>query len=312
MKDPSTGKRIARLNPQDQWIVHDVPDLRIVDDALWEHAHRRLESIREQPGNRKARETQFWLKRRPRHLLTGLIVCGCCGAPYVAAGRDYLACGHARRHGTCVNRRGIPRATLESLILEALKQNLLQPEYVQEFIREFHAEFNRLSRENEATAELKRRQLDTIGRKLDGLVDAIAEGLRTPGLKAKLEELEAAKSHLEAEIAKAPAPSVRLHPSLAEMYRRKVEGLHDALNEPASRTEAIEVLRTLVDRVVLRPLEKGMEVELIGEIANMVALGADLAENAKAAPDGTAVPSTFRSSVKVVAGAGFEPATFRL
>jgi hypothetical protein len=35
-------------------------------------------------------------------------------------------------------------------------------------------------------------------------------------------------------------------------------------------------------------------------------------DNKKAAPGGTAVRDAFRRSVKVVAGAGFEPATFRL
>ena len=55
-----------------------------------------------------------------------------------------------------------------------------------------------------------------------------------------------------------------------------------------------------------------MDADLqIGEIANMVALGAEGGRK-KAAPKGAAVPDTFRSSVKVVAGAGFEPATFRL
>jgi hypothetical protein len=35
-KDPATRKRVARLNPEKAWIVHSVPGLRIVDDALWE------------------------------------------------------------------------------------------------------------------------------------------------------------------------------------------------------------------------------------------------------------------------------------
>ncbi|MFC3614535.1 hypothetical protein ACFORG_12240 [Lutimaribacter marinistellae] len=41
---------------------------------------------------------------------------------------------------------------------------------------------------------------DAAARKLDGLYDALAEGLRTPGLKAKLEELEAKIAHLDAKL----------------------------------------------------------------------------------------------------------------
>lgn len=36
VKNPATGKRVSRLNPPEQWIVTDVPELRIVDDALWQ------------------------------------------------------------------------------------------------------------------------------------------------------------------------------------------------------------------------------------------------------------------------------------
>jgi len=33
VKDPSTGKRVSRINPESEWIITEVPDLRIVDDA---------------------------------------------------------------------------------------------------------------------------------------------------------------------------------------------------------------------------------------------------------------------------------------
>ena len=54
----------------------------------------------------------------------------------------------------------------------------------------------------------------------------------------------------------------------------------------------------------MRPTGKGrFEVELVGEIANMVALS----------PGGeTAQKEPYRSSVKVVAGEGFEPPTLGL
>ena len=35
VKDPHTGRRQARLNPETKWIVENVPHLRIVDDQLW-------------------------------------------------------------------------------------------------------------------------------------------------------------------------------------------------------------------------------------------------------------------------------------
>jgi site-specific DNA recombinase len=57
------------------------------------------------------------------------------------------------------------------------------------------------------------------------------------------------------------APPVRLHPNLAQVYRRQVERLQDTLNEPEIRDEAIEVLRGLVERVIIGPDDNGLEVE---------------------------------------------------
>ena len=74
----------------------------------------------------------------------------------------------------------------------------MAPELVETFVAEFHAEVNRLNREREHAQEARHRELDEVSRKLDGLIEAIAEGLRSPGLQAKLEELELRKQSIEA------------------------------------------------------------------------------------------------------------------
>lgn len=38
IKDPTTGKRVSRINPREKWITAEVLALRIVDDALWQAA----------------------------------------------------------------------------------------------------------------------------------------------------------------------------------------------------------------------------------------------------------------------------------
>ena len=67
--------------------------------------------------------------------------------------------------------------------------------------------------------------------------------------------------------------------------------------------EALEILRSMIECVRVKTAENGVEIELIGEIANMVRLSAG-SEGLEKEP--------YRSSVKVVAGVGFEPTTFRL
>ena len=127
---------------------------------------------------------------------------------------------------------------------------------------------------------------------MHSLIEAIAEGFRAPGLQVKLDELEQHKLKLESEIASAPAAAPRLHPNT--IYRKKVGSLQQALSDPETRSEAIEILRGLIERVAVSAAEGGFTIELVGEIANMVELSSG--------PEGRKV-GPYRSSVKVVAGA---------
>ena len=196
------------------------------------------------------------------------------------------------------------RSPLEELILNGLRQRLMAPEMVEEFVTAYHEEINRHRREQTAARTGKERELAEVRRKLDGLIDAIAEGIRGPGLQQKLDDLEARKAALEQELAADPPPPVRLHPNLAQVYRGKVERLHEALADPGLRDEALGILRGLIERVVIHPAEDGLQVEIAGEIVKMIELGLDAKQ--------AALPKEAACSVKVVAGAGFEPATFRL
>ena len=304
VKDPRTGKRVARPNPRAQWEIVPVPDLRIVSDELWNAVKARQTAIRESEGVRKVRASRFWEHRRAQHLLTGLVYCGSCGSRLAAVGRDYLACSAARGRGTCANRASLRRGPLEELILDSLRQRLMAPELVEEFVAAFHEEVNRLRRDETAARAGKERELGEVRRKLDGLIEALAEGYRAPGLQQRLDELDARKTALERALAADPPPPVRLHPNLGQLYRRQVEHLHEALDDPTLRDEALEVLRGLVERVVLHPTADGLQVEIVGEIVRMVELGLDAKQ--------AALGEEAACSVKVVAGAGFEPATFRL
>ena len=152
-KDPSTGRRVSRINPCEDWVYRDVPHLRILDDNLWNSVQTRLGAIRNSDRVANARATKFWTRRRPQHLLTGRAVCGVCGGPTAPIGKDYIACSTARRQGTCTNRASIRRSEIESWILEALRHQLMAPELVSEFVRAFNDEINRTSRDRDRQRE---------------------------------------------------------------------------------------------------------------------------------------------------------------
>ena len=83
IKEPSnTGNRLARLNPESGWEFHEVPKLRIVEDALWSSVKERQASLPNRARGRKFRYERLVDRRRPRHLLSGLVRCGCCSGGY--------------------------------------------------------------------------------------------------------------------------------------------------------------------------------------------------------------------------------------
>jgi site-specific DNA recombinase len=301
-KDPSTGRRVSRINPCGDWVFRDVPELRILDDNLWNCVQTRLGAIRNSDRVVNARATKFWTRRRPQHLLTGRAVCGVCGGPAAPIGKDYIACSTARRQGTCTNRASIRRSEIERWIVEALRHQLMAPDLVSEFVRTFNDEINRTSRDRDHRREGLQREQKDLERRIDTLLDAFASGaLKGPSVQTKLETLEARQGEVAKGLAGLLDEPVRLHPNLAAIYRRKVAALQNLLENDATRTEAVEIIRSLVDQVIFRPTaEAGLEVELVGDIARMVHLAQNSNEDS---PVSGAVHDEFARSVKVVAGA---------
>ena len=79
-KDPDTGKRQRVMRSRAEWISHADESLRIISDALWERAQKRIQTTA---------EDGHWAapKGKPKYLLSGLLRCADCGAHYVIANR---------------------------------------------------------------------------------------------------------------------------------------------------------------------------------------------------------------------------------
>ena len=310
VKNPITSRRVARPNHESKWTIKDTPELRIIEQELWDRVHNKLNDIRESGKSQKLRESEFWKHRRPKHLITNKAFCGCCGSPLATVGSNYVACAAARNKGTCTNSKGVRRDKIEATIIDALKNQLMQPDLVKEFADAFIAETNRLRSKTESNRAAEESELKKLNRKLEGLIDAIADGFRSPGLQNQLGDLEHRKAELEQRLKEPHSPQPFLHPNLAELYRAKVADLQKALNDPATQTESVDIIRSLIDKVVIHPnAENGVEIELVGDIVKMVELGTN---SNKPAVLGAGLVAIRNSSVKVDAGARFELTTFRL
>ncbi len=146
VKDPRTGKRVARPNPRAQWEVVPVPELRIVDDALWAAVKARQAEVR-LVMSRDADGNALNGAHRQKYLLSGLLACGVCGGRYTIIDAANYGCATHRAKGTCGNHHRIRREELERRVLDGLKHRLLAPELVEQFARDFQEEVNRLAAE---------------------------------------------------------------------------------------------------------------------------------------------------------------------
>lgn len=275
VKDPDTGRRQARPNPPEEWITVDVPELRIIDDALWQAAKQRQVAATKARGTED--ENHFRDRRRPKYLFSGLTKCGCCGGGYTMISTTYVGCAAARNKGTCGNRVSIRRDQLEARVLNALRHHLMDPDLFQVFCDEFTRELNRLRGEVRSTLDAIDAELAKIDRELDTLLELILKGGAADRINAKMVALEARKTDLETRRADAREPPPLVHPEMAGWYRKQIAELHEALREESEeqRLRATEAIRSLVDEIVLTPaVDRTLTIDVRGDLAGILTIAA--------------------------------------
>jgi site-specific DNA recombinase len=145
VKDPDMVRRQARPNPKGEWVVEEVPIMRIVSNELWTTVKACQSATRQ--AILCGQGVRSELARRPHYLFSGLLTCGACGGGYTLVGARHYGCANTRNRGTCDNRPTIRRDVLEETVLRALKDHLLQPELIHEFVTTYQREYNRFRRE---------------------------------------------------------------------------------------------------------------------------------------------------------------------
>jgi site-specific DNA recombinase len=275
-------------------------------------------------GTGSTRGARLAAVRRPLWLLSGLVRCGLCGGTMTVVGEHgRLGCANHRERDTCTNRRTVLRDRILTRVLTGLKLRLLAPELVAKFVAEYIAQVNLANRNSTSQRSLLRADLARVERQIKTMVQTIADTGGSRTLVEELRSLEQRQDGLRAEIVAAgtPEPLPALHPNLAHVYRQKVERLEQALHNPAVSAAAVEALRSLIDAIVVYPGERRGEVslELRGDLAAFLHL-ADDDPVASIMPPADAKTAATRAGNggsggmmgSLVAGAGFEPAAFRL
>jgi DNA invertase Pin-like site-specific DNA recombinase len=269
IRDPDTGRRVSRVNPRGDWQSVEVPTLAVVPSYVFSAAEARL-------AERSHGRPEY--HRRPRHLLSGLLRCGACGAGMSVngvdkSGRIRVRCTAKAESGTCPDARTFYLDVVERAVLEGLKAELTTPDMIAEYVRTYHDERKRLASDsNRQKAKIERR-LAQIERELERAVDAIVKGIgdavvmgaRTKLLAVEREELRQQRSSLPQ-----TAEVTALHPAVLARYRDQVNHLQETLSAQCADGdgEAARAVRELVSAVIVRStgMRGGLEVEVSGRL----------------------------------------------
>jgi site-specific DNA recombinase len=268
VKDPKSGRRVTRTNPENEWIVKDVPELRILDDKLFNAAHaRRLNAGT--PASRR--------QPKSKRLLSGLLRCGACGSGMVMTGCDRsgprVRCSQNKESGSCKNRTKYYIDKIERLVLSRLKTQIDNPKLMGQFVEAYLADRRALSADARRDKVKIMAKIETCKRSIERLVDAVENGTLEPGEVAsrlQVQRSEQARLQRELETADALVVSVDLHPTAIRGFRQNLVQISAAGDQIDPQVAAS--FRELIDSVVVMARKPGepYQLETRGRLAGLV------------------------------------------
>jgi len=232
VKDPDTGKRVARERARSEWIVREIEP--IVDAATWDQVQTKFQTRRIGTGGRL------------RYVLSGLLECAECGSKLIVTGgrghRYQCGTNHAGGPHACSNGITVPRAVAEERILAPVVERLLSPDAIRQAMKLMReARVREEHQPNPARQEV--RELERLVR--DGV---LSSEVAAPAM------VEARRRAAEASVQPLPWPS-------EAGWLAQVAEIREALAEPEAE-HARACLWRILGVIRCRPAEGGLIAEI--------------------------------------------------
>lgn len=271
-RKPETERREARMNAASEWVIADNPELRIIDDALWERVKMRQREVRD--NFETTTTNRLNRTHRPSYLLSGILRCAECGGPYAIMGKDRYGCTNHNKKipideldgKPCANRKTISRRELEDRVLTCVPNvlwNVVNIERVADEAKERLRVRQAQSAVNipkiQAQIEAKRQQQKALlkqitermvaGKPALSAPDEMVDDLET-GIAELLSELETARRVEPREIDGEVTPEIVERVINAMLYYLREHA------DAATKQPFIEILRSLIQCVEIGPLSR--------------------------------------------------------
>ena len=236
-------------------------------------------------------------------LLSGLLVCGRCGARYVLRGRQTYSCASRQNRGkvVCDCMATVNAAEAEQAILDLLEPLFCSEEVLQRLVVQVQKRFAQARArgvERRSTGAQLRSQLARVETEIGRLVDWIAKGALVEDLEQRMQGAQKRRDHLRRELAEltAAGPPTGLE-VLPSAVRKIVSDLRGML--AAGQVEKVmSALSRLVTRIEVhedpRPKRKrpGAKLVVRGSLEALLQLTGKV--ESVYSPGGILTPLTFR------------------
>ena len=283
-KRDTWGMKRQQQRPESEWLRVPAPELRIVDDQLWDAAHVRLAATRQ--TYLRTQGGRLW--GRPlsglasKYLLTGLACCGVCGGGLEVRSRQhgrrrefFYSCSSFYRRGPeiCPNRYEIPMRTADAVVTEALLEELLTPERMAALTDRLFAR----AKENQAipadVVAAAERQLADVEAALTRLTTAVAAGGDVPALVEAIKAHEGQRVALERRLEALRRPPVTFDAALERRLQTAVAEWRNVLGRHVAQARQI-VVKLLEGRLTFEPEtrdgRRGFRFHAVGTVAKLV------------------------------------------
>ena len=295
LKNPETERRTARVNDASEWVLTDVPEMRIVSDELWQRVKERQKEIGELFDF--GQSNRLNATHRPGYLLSHLLECAECGGPYAISGKDRYSCTNRKKRlpideldgACCGNSKTITRQELEQRVLDCLPVAFFSLGMFDTMSAKIIEHETAKLRRPETEREQMKRELNELERKQKNFIQQISDRALQgrpplPALDDTLDQLELQRIALAKEIAAFTTSEPDMRAKIEELKRRhdpaqtELRMRHFFLqarrgkNDDAKR-QVMPIVRSLVQKVVIgkTPGHQPATLEVHGLIASILA-----------------------------------------
>jgi len=247
-KDPDSGTRHRVMRPREQWISYQDETQRIITDALWEQAQRRIQPLR-------GSDRRLLSGGKPKYLLSGLMHCAECGGRFTLVSHVGYGCSGWHETRRCSNNIYINRDVVEDAILGPIHGELLAPKRVELMAQEMQQYYRERVKALKAKAQDAPQELKDLTARIERLQARLKDGdpdMAPDEISAAIARAEAKKRDMEARLPQAREAHrvADFLPRAAELYRKQIrDGLDGDVRQAG---KARVVLREMFGKINMR------------------------------------------------------------